>query len=413
MKHFNARIILLTLLMCMVGTKVSAADIAVQNGDGKTIYYNFINDGTELEVTKVPINGESYTGAVVIPESVIYEGKTLKVTCLGEEAFYNCWYLTAITIPNGVTRIREQAFYSCRALTTITIPQSVTCIEKLTFNGCSSLATVIIDDAATSIGRSAFSECKTIVSVELGNNVTSIGEEAFYGCNKLPSITIPNSVTEIGDRAFYSCSALTEVISYIMIPFDIPRYTCNDEDAYRNATLYVPKGTLELYKACEGWKRFKNIVEMAGEYCYLTLKYAETGCMKLLVKRGTSQTIAIEPEEGWGLVSVTYNDEDVTSSLDENNHFTTPVITDDAVLRAVYDLETQVKSVANEDFNVKAVEGGLWIDGAKENTVCQVFAVDGKLEKTFRITNSRTFIHLNDGQVYILKVGDKTLKAVF
>ena len=36
-------------------------DIEVKNADGVTIYYNFINDSTELEVT----NGNGYSGNVV------------------------------------------------------------------------------------------------------------------------------------------------------------------------------------------------------------------------------------------------------------------------------------------------------------------------------------------------------------
>ena len=42
---------LLTVLMSMVGAKTYAHDIEVQNGDGVTIYYNYINNATELEVT--------------------------------------------------------------------------------------------------------------------------------------------------------------------------------------------------------------------------------------------------------------------------------------------------------------------------------------------------------------------------
>ena len=50
MKHLQITF-MLTVLMSLVGTKASAQDIAVKNSDGVTIYYNYINDGTELEVT--------------------------------------------------------------------------------------------------------------------------------------------------------------------------------------------------------------------------------------------------------------------------------------------------------------------------------------------------------------------------
>jgi len=408
MEHFNSKIILLVVLMSMVGTNVSAADIAVDNTDGVTIYYNFINDATELEVTEVPNNGV-YTGTVVIPESVIVLDNTLKVTKIGNEAFYKCYDLSSVTIPNGVKTIGENAFNDCRGLTTVTIPQSVIVIDKNAFNACTGLTSVTIEDAATSIGVQAFKACTNLTSVELGNNVTSIGDRAFSDCDKLPSITIPNSVTSIGDWAFH-CSSLLEVISFIKTPNDIA-YAAFSDEAYKHGILYVPIGTLELYKACEGWKRFLSITEMTSDNVYLTLKDAATGCMKLLVNKGESYTFAIEPEDGWKVTSVTYNDEDVTSSLDEQNHFTTPAITADAVLRVAYSQDTKIASVANDNVNILAVSGGVWIEGATKDSVCQVFATDGKLLKSIHITNSRAFVNLNEGQVYIVKVGDKTLKA--
>ena len=68
MKQLNPAI-LLTMLLCMFGAKASAYDIAVDNAEGVTIYYNYINDGTELEVTS-GTSGNSYSGSVVIPEEV-------------------------------------------------------------------------------------------------------------------------------------------------------------------------------------------------------------------------------------------------------------------------------------------------------------------------------------------------------
>ena len=86
--------ILLMLLMSMVGTKALAHDIEVQNADGKTIYYNYINDGTELEVT---FRGSSYNdysgeyqGNVAIPEEVTYMNRTRKVTSIGSGTFAAC-----------------------------------------------------------------------------------------------------------------------------------------------------------------------------------------------------------------------------------------------------------------------------------------------------------------------------------
>ena len=90
--------------------------------------------------------------------------------------------------------------------------------------------------------------------------MTSIGDYAFALCDKLQSITIPNSVTYIEKSAFENCKNLKKVNSKIANPFAISDETF-DSDTYSNGTLYVPKGTVAQYKATDGWKNFKNIVE--------------------------------------------------------------------------------------------------------------------------------------------------------
>ena len=171
----------LSTLLLALPLLASAYDIAVENSDGVTIYYNYINNGTELEVTSSGNYNYRYSGVVNIPEDVTYMDRMRKVTSIGQEAFRQCW-ITSVTIGNSVTSIGDLAFSLCTDLTSVTIGNSV-----------------------TSIGRSAFSGCSGLTSVTIGNSVTSIGEHAFSDCTSLTSVTIPNSVTSIGWRAFNNC----------------------------------------------------------------------------------------------------------------------------------------------------------------------------------------------------------------
>jgi hypothetical protein len=62
-----------------------------------------------------------------------YEIRT-GTTEIGEFAFYNCEYLTSITIPDTVSAINEYAFSECNNLININIPDSITYIGEYAFS---------------------------------------------------------------------------------------------------------------------------------------------------------------------------------------------------------------------------------------------------------------------------------------
>ena len=197
-----------------------------------------------------------YLNGQEIKDLVIPDG----ITSIENFGFNGCEGLTSLSIPNSVTSIGRLAFCNCSGLLSLTIPESVTSIMIGAFDNCRGITSITIPSPITSIEPKTFYNCNKLTSVTIPNSVTSIGGQAFFQCTKLPSVTIPNSVTSIGEKAFYSCRSLTEVYSLIEEPFAIELNVF--QNTPEDAILFVPKGTKAKYEATDGWKEFKNIVEM-------------------------------------------------------------------------------------------------------------------------------------------------------
>lgn len=110
--------------------------------DPNDYFYEILN-AKEVGVVK----GGAYMGDVIIPENIICEGKTYKVTTVRREAFYknaeahNISDITSITLPPSVTLIGADAFRNNRLLKTVSYNPKAR-IEVRAFWGCPNLKIV-------------------------------------------------------------------------------------------------------------------------------------------------------------------------------------------------------------------------------------------------------------------------------
>lgn len=98
------------------------------------IYYDLANGKATVTYKEKGYN--SYSGDIVIPSQIEYEGVKYSVTSIGEYAFQNCWFLTSTQIPTSITSIGDYAFSYCTGLTSIEIPSSVTLLGQYAFHLC-------------------------------------------------------------------------------------------------------------------------------------------------------------------------------------------------------------------------------------------------------------------------------------
>ena len=177
------------------------------------------------------------------------------VTTIGDYAFNGCSALTSVSMPVATT-IGNSAFSRCNALTSVSMP-SVTTIGDYAFSSCDGLKSIYMP-SVTTIGDWAFWYCSALIAVFMPS-VTTIGVQAFWYCSALTSVDIPASVTMIGNNAFDECSSLTSVYCHWELPLECkPEF---EDEVMATATLYVPDGCVDAYRAVKPWSWFFNIVE--------------------------------------------------------------------------------------------------------------------------------------------------------
>ena len=66
---------------------------------------------------------------------------------------------TEYQVPKGIRSIGDDAFFGCSSLTAITLPEGITSIGDFAFCSCSSLAAITLPESLESIGTDAFDDC--------------------------------------------------------------------------------------------------------------------------------------------------------------------------------------------------------------------------------------------------------------
>lgn len=366
-----------------------------------------------------------------------------------DEVFQGCTSLKSVILPQGLARIGEKAFMNCTSLESITIPASILFIgnknyieSSSVFTNCPLLKNITINGLEPiAIGETTF-DAQTYINATLKIPVGT--KDKYMAARNWKNFFTMEEDANINDDIFSVlfdglwCDCYVEANGKkikvggstitarkgesITLKF-IPR----TDDIYGGDDLELESVKVNGVDVTRNVVGNELVIEVTGNMTvdmswtetdeppvFLSIKQADNGNVKLKVSKLDEYKVIFEPAEGWKIHSVTFNGTDVTNELSSDNSYRTPEITENSELIVVYASSTNaIDGIRSEQPSPKVVgsSGSIVISEAEEGQTVYAYTTAGVLVDTAVTHNGTTTIRVQENEVYIVKVGNKTFKV--
>ena len=288
-------------------------------------------------------------GARAFKGSNIEETWLMGTNIIGESAFEDCAMLTNVILegfgPEGgiELQIGNKAFYNCGNLAKVTLYNNPTSVGSHAFGYCSKLKFIDLNPTpeatyTTDLGVYMFDHCSELKSITFPYKVQVPTNLSTISSNLLSSLELVNlPMSWSGNAIFTGTSPTVTLVSLASNPSGLNSSSFN-ENTYHNATVTIPKGSLNIYKNRNGWREFWNFVEID----YTAPKIIVNGVKYL-----------IDLDENYAYVAGFEEHVVGTTTDDEGNEIPVYDVRDDLVLQTTLtweDTTYPVTKIADEAF---------------------------------------------------------------
>ena len=430
----------------------------VFNGPLDRIEYDAFTRCTKLQEvvfkgTVRSLNGFSYCSSlekVVLPEGL----QTIQ-----SGVFQGCTGLKEITIPQSVREMGQSVFDGCTSLKEVVLPAAMPYILHWLLQNCRSLERLTIGEGLKNIGISAIDGCSSLRHI-----VVRCQQPPTYSDNTYPQeildmfeqveLVVPTERMEVYQKAdfwknFKHISEQNMGTCYRNMLLNVGEGGAVSYDQWtigqEGGCMLIPYGEKATFTLLPDEDHAAGYVEVRydghGSYYYtnevvdnrftidpmpdngelyvrfddalvdVDIVQTEQGVVTLSVAKNHSLRYQILPDEGWRVNSLTFNGEDITDQIQNGTYIDTPILREKSIIRIAYEQAgTGVQMVDDSKVRVLGYDGGIVVDHAPEGQTVNVYTLDGRLVRSVAIKHAQHTIPLTAGQVYIVKVAEKTIK---
>ena len=130
-------------------------------------------------------------------------------------------------------------------------------IENGAFQGLTKLSDATLGNVKT-VGDNAYNGCTSLHSIVRSDYVKTIGANAFKD-TAISDFYLPETLTSIGDGAFSGCSNLLQIFMLGKTPPTLGNAVFDGDNML--TAINVPSGSVDAYKAADGWKDYASIIK--------------------------------------------------------------------------------------------------------------------------------------------------------
>ena len=206
-----------------------------------------IKNGLKFNIFDGKVVLESIEDETIIKVDIPMEVDGYPVVMIDEQAFWNCYEIEEINIPDSVDTIQDEAINGCFGLKRITLGKKVDFIGTGNFALCDSLEEInvvdgserymskegvlysknniwllkypggksntefVVEKEVSVIQDEAFSDSRNLIKIIIENDDCEIGIGAFYACKSLETVKLPGNLKIIPSNAFFNCMSLKEI----------------------------------------------------------------------------------------------------------------------------------------------------------------------------------------------------------